>query len=104
MKYSKQLTRTPGDLLGDLQALVVEAERMLTGSLSDRSADAFRKLRTRFDLARAQFADTYAEARVSVTDGAKYTDDCIRANPYQSMAVAAGIGLLVGTLLGRRSV
>ena len=35
--------------------------------------------------------------------GAKYTDETIRENPYQSMAVAAGLGLLVGVLIGRRS-
>jgi len=102
MKKNKQLTRTPKDMLSDLQALVVEAERMLTGSLSEHSAETFRKLRARFDAARDQFADTYAEARVKARAGAKYADECIRAKPYQSVAVAAAVGLLVGLLVRRR--
>jgi ElaB/YqjD/DUF883 family membrane-anchored ribosome-binding protein len=102
MKKNKQLERRPSDLLSDLQALVVEAERMLTGSLSEHSAETFRKLRARFDVARDQFADTYAGARVKAIAGAKYTDECIRANPYRSIAVAGGIGVLVGMLVHRR--
>ena len=102
MKKIKQLIRTPKDMLSDLQALVVEAERMLTGSLSEHSAETFRKLRARFDVARDQFADACSEARVKVTAGAKFADECIRAKPYQSVAVAAAVGLLVGLLVRRR--
>ena len=34
---------------------------------------------------------------------AQCTDQAIRANPYQSLAIAAGVGILVGVLIGRRS-
>ena len=58
---------------------------------------------TRFLAAQERFADVYTGARKKVIAGAKYTDETIRANPYQSLAIAAGVGLLVGVLLGRRS-
>ncbi len=45
----------------------------------------------------------YEGAKQRVVAGAKSTDQAIRANPYQSLAIAAGVGLLVGVLLGRRS-
>jgi len=42
-------------------------------------------------------------AKKKVVAGAKYTDSTIRENPYRALAIAAGVGLLVGVLLGRRS-
>jgi ElaB/YqjD/DUF883 family membrane-anchored ribosome-binding protein len=60
-------------------------------------------LRSRFAAAQERCADAYAGARKKVIAGAKYTDETIRANPYQSLAIAAGLGLLIGVLLGRRS-
>ena len=103
MKRSKQSTLTPSELLGNLQALVVEAEQLTADSISEHSAEAFRNLRARFDVARDRFAEAYAGARIKVAAGAKYTDETIRANPYQALAIAAGIGLLVGMCTGRRN-
>ena len=44
----------------------------------------------------------YDGARKRVVAGAKCTDEAIRENPYQSLAIAGGVGLLVGLLLARR--
>jgi len=95
--------QTPKDLLEDLHALVAEAEKMMGESLSEHTADAVGAMRVRFDAAQERLADLYAGARKKVVAGAKYTDETIRANPYQSIAIAAGVGLLVGVLVGRRS-
>jgi ElaB/YqjD/DUF883 family membrane-anchored ribosome-binding protein len=103
MKNNQDTAHTPKELLTDLQALVAEAETMIADSLSEHSADAIDSLRSRFVAAQERFTDAYAGARKKVIAGAKYTDETIRANPYQSLAIAAGVGLLVGVLLGRRS-
>lgn len=103
MKNSKDTAQTPKELLNDLQTLVVEAEKMMGDSLSEHSAEAIDSLRARFDAAQERFADIYEGAKKKVAAGAKCTDAAIRANPYQSLAIAAGVGLLVGVLLGRRS-
>jgi len=103
MKNNTETAQTPKDLLNDLHALVAEAEKMMGDSLSEHTEDAVSALRSRFDAAQERFADLYAGARKRVVAGAKYTDETIRANPYQSIAIAAGVGLLVGVLLGRRS-
>ena len=95
--------QTPKDLLNDLHTLVAEAETMMGDSLTEHSADALNALRSRFDAAQERFGELYSGARKKVVAGAKYTDETIRANPYQSLAIAAGAGLLVGGLLGRRS-
>ena len=103
MKNNKDTVHTPNELLEDLQGLVGEVETMIAGSATEHSADALNSLRSRFGAAQERFSDAYAGARKKVIAGAKYTDETIRANPYQSLAIAAGIGLLVGVLAGRRS-
>lgn len=103
MKNSHDTAQTPKDLLNDLHTLVAEAEKMMGDSLSEHTADAVGALRERFDAAQERMSELYAGAKKKVVAGAKCTDETIRANPYQSLAVAAGVGLLVGVLLGRRS-
>ena len=53
--------------------------------------------------ARALSAGCPVEAKQRVAAGARCTDEAIRANPYQSLAIAAGVGVVVGVLLGRRN-
>lgn len=103
MKNNKTTAQTPKDLLNDLQALVAEAEKMMGESISEHTADAVSALRVRYDAAAERMGEIYEGARKRVVAGAKCTDEAIRENPYQSIAIAAGVGLLVGVLLGRRS-
>jgi len=95
--------QTPQDLLTELRTLVSDAEKMMGDSITEHSEDAVSALRARFDAAQERMSELYEGARKKVVAGAKYTDETIRANPYQSIAIAAGVGLLVGVLLGRRS-
>jgi ElaB/YqjD/DUF883 family membrane-anchored ribosome-binding protein len=95
--------QTPSALLADLHSLVAEAEKMIGDSHAEPSEEAIGALRERFDAAQECLGDLYAGAKKKMIAGAKYTDETIRANPYQSVAIAAGIGLLVGVLVGRRS-
>lgn len=103
MKNKNQSTaQTPQDLLDELRTLVADAEKMMGDSLAEHSEDALSALRSRFDATQERLGELYTGARKKVIAGAKYTDETIRANPYQSLAIAAGVGLLVGVLLGRR--
>ena len=103
MKNNDTTAQTPKELLNDLHTLVNEAEKMMGDSISEHTADAVQALRTRFDATHERLAELYTGARQKVIAGAKCTDETIRANPYQSLAIAAGVGLLVGVLVGRRS-
>jgi ElaB/YqjD/DUF883 family membrane-anchored ribosome-binding protein len=93
------------DVLNDLRALVNEAERLLEQapqSMGNCEA-TLAALRERFESAQERFGELYTDAKRKVVAGAKYTDEAIRDNPYQSIAIAAGIGLLAGVLIGRGS-
>ncbi len=102
MKNNKSTAQTPKELLNDLQSLVSEAEKMMSESLSEHTADAVSAMRTRYDAAQERVSEMYDGARKRVVAGAKCTDEAIRENPYQSLAIAGGVGLLVGLLLARR--
>lgn len=100
---SASAAQTPADLLEDLRSLVADAEKMMGESLSEHSADAISALRARFEVAQERLGEFYDGARKKVVAGAQRTDEAIRANPYQALAIALGAGLLAGVLLGRRS-
>ncbi|HWA25263.1 MAG TPA: hypothetical protein VG734_06260 [Lacunisphaera sp.] len=101
MKNNKVATQTPQELLSELRALVVEAERMVAGSISEHTADAVSALRSRYHAAHERMGEIYDDTRKKVVAGAKQTDRVIRDNPYQTIAIAAGVALVLGLLLGR---
>lgn len=103
MKSNNDTAETPRELLNDLHALVAEAEKMMGDSLSEHTGEAVGALRARFDAAHDRLGEVCSRAKQKVVAGAKCTDQAIRANPYHSLAIAAGAGLLIGVLLGRRS-
>ena len=96
-------TATPQELLSDLQSLVKETEAMVADKVSGYSEEALASLRTRYAAAQERFTDACASARKRVVAGAHYTDETIRANPYQSLAIATGLGVLIGILVSRRN-
>lgn len=102
MKTTPSTAQTPGDLLHDLQSLVTEAETMMASSVTEQSSEALETLRERFHAARERLAEFGGVAKEKVVAGAKCTDQAIRANPYQALIIAAGVGLLFGVLVGRR--
>lgn len=103
MKNQKDIVHTPSELFTEMQALVAEAQAMMAEGISDGASEGLEALRERFAAAQKSFAEAYAHARKRVVAGAKYTDETIRANPYQALAIAAGLGLLIGVLVGRRT-
>jgi len=102
MKHNKNEAKTPSDLLDDLRSLVSEAEKMMTDSVVAPTEEAVNTLRERFKATQARLADVYADTKRHVSAGAHYTDETIRAHPYPALAIAVGVGALLGMLIGRR--
>jgi ElaB/YqjD/DUF883 family membrane-anchored ribosome-binding protein len=89
--------------LTDLRSLVTDAERLLDESTGADEAGNGSALRERFEAVQERFSDLYSGAKKRIIDGGKRTDKTIRENPYQSLAITAGVALLVGVLIGRRA-
>lgn len=99
---SEKAAQKPEDVLNELHALVGEAEKILAQTRGENDGALLDDLRERLEVARARITALYDGTRRKVVAGARYTDETIRENPYQSLAVALGVGLLAGVLLGRR--
>ncbi len=94
---------TPEELLAHMSRLMEEAESMLVGPVAEQTGGRFQELKARLDAAQTRLASLYGDARKKVVDGAKFTDETIRSHPYESLAVALGVGVLLGALLRRNA-
>ena len=105
-------SETPEQLIEHISRLMAEAEAMIAGPHTDQAEGRLAGIKDRLASARQQLTDVYGRARDGVYDaygkarknvaaGAKYTDETIRSHPYQSMAIALGVGVVIGALIRR---
>lgn len=92
-------------LMDDLRAVVADAEALMAATAhdaSDKARDARHKAASSVEQARARLEEFEDEltsrAKAAAEDAHRY----VRDNPWQSLGVAAAVGVLVGLLLGRR--
>ena len=88
-------------LKSDLKAIVADAEALMRSSAASASASAT-QLRERLREARHDLRDLQANAVNKTRAAGHAADDFVHDKPWRSIAVAAGVGLLVGMLIGRR--
>jgi len=100
-RHDTNTAETPEQLIEHISRLMAEAEAMIAGPVSDQSPGKLTDIKERLESARERLNDVYARARTNVVAGAKYTDETIRQHPYQSLAIALGIGVLLGALIRR---
>lgn len=98
----ERTAETPEELIAHISRLMSEAEAMIAGPVTEEAAPKLAEIKDRLEGARQQLNDFYAQAREKVVAGARYTDEAIRAHPYQSLAIALGVGVLIGALLRRK--
>jgi ElaB/YqjD/DUF883 family membrane-anchored ribosome-binding protein len=98
-------TITREDLVSDVKVVLDDIEAMLQQAASAGGVQA-QELRERAQATlRAtqarlrEFQDTTGER---VRAAAKTTDDWVHGNPWRAIGMAAGVGLVVGLLIGRR--
>jgi ElaB/YqjD/DUF883 family membrane-anchored ribosome-binding protein len=92
-------------LISDLKVVVADADELLRATAS-QAGDKLGELRGRIQDHLTHARASLADAQVAVVDKAKQvgraTDDYVHDNPWRSVGVAAGIGFIVGLLIGRR--
>lgn len=103
MKNESVPAETPEEVAEHISRLMAEAEAMLVGPVSDRVADKYGDLRARLENLQKVVAEAYGDARQKVAEGARATDQTIRSHPYESIAVAVGVGVVIGLLIGRKT-
>lgn len=92
-------------LMADLKVVVADAEQLLKLT-ADQVSDGTAGLRDRLQERLAQSRDSLLALQESATEKVKAAghaaDDYVHENPWKSVAIGAGVGLIVGLLIGRR--
>jgi ElaB/YqjD/DUF883 family membrane-anchored ribosome-binding protein len=89
----------------DVKALVKDAQSLLTAAaaLTGTKADELRERGMQMlDVALGKAGKYQGQAVVKSKELARTADVYVKDNPWRTVAVAAGVGLLVGVLLGRK--
>ncbi len=84
-----------------LKALIREAEQALGGS-GDQNED-IQALRERLRDVLSDGRGAFGNITAAVRRQAARADDTIRSNPYRTIGIATGVGLLAGFLIARSS-
>ena len=92
-------------LMADLRGVIHDAEELLKMTAGDAGAEAT-AMRERVRLRLLQAKDSLQDLQHTAVEKAKAAghkaDDYVHDHPWQSIGIAAGFGLLVGLLIGRR--
>lgn len=92
-------------LVADLKVVVADTEELLRAT-AGQAGEKVSAIRDRLQEHLVTVKASLADAQAAVVDHAKqvgrYTDDYVHDNPWRSVGIAAGVGLVVGLLIGRR--
>jgi ElaB/YqjD/DUF883 family membrane-anchored ribosome-binding protein len=100
-RATSELNDATEQLLQDLKEVVEDGEELLragANELNDRGQAVRERLSAALDRAR----ETGRKLQERTVAGAKATDRVIRDNPYQTLAIAFGVGMLTAVLLNRK--
>jgi ElaB/YqjD/DUF883 family membrane-anchored ribosome-binding protein len=92
-------------LLADFKALVADAEALLDAT-ENQGGEAIAQIRAQAQDSLAQAKTNLMEVQDELTAKAKAVaadaDAYVHEKPWQSVGIAAGLGLLIGLLISRR--
>jgi ElaB/YqjD/DUF883 family membrane-anchored ribosome-binding protein len=92
---------SPEQIVEHLRSLIAEAEKTIGAELTEGAEEKLGALRDRVAEAKERAEHYLSVAREKVVQGAHQADGAIRSHPYESLAIALGVGVLLGALLRR---
>jgi ElaB/YqjD/DUF883 family membrane-anchored ribosome-binding protein len=93
-KETQAISKDMGTLAEDAHALMA--------ATADVAGEKVGEARKRLAAALERAKEIAARVRDKAVAGAKATNEAVHEHPYQAMAVAFGVGAIVGYLLARR--
>lgn len=104
-----EVTETPDEakdkLVTDLKVVVADAEELLkvtAGQAGEKVAAAREKINVSLQEAKQQLCKVEDMVLDRTNQAAKITCDYVQEHPWHAVAIAAGAGLIIGLLIGRR--
>ena len=102
---NSQADPTTDKLVEDLKVVMRDAEALIRAT-SAQTGEKIQEVRARAEAslqqARTRLTAMEDEAYQRAREMADATEGYVRENPWQSIGIAAGVGMLVGMLLSRR--
>jgi ElaB/YqjD/DUF883 family membrane-anchored ribosome-binding protein len=92
-------------LIADFKVVVADAEELLRATANqagDKAADLRARIQNRLADAKLRLADAEAVMVDRAKQVGRAADNYVHDNPWRSVGIAAGFGLIVGLLIGRR--
>jgi ElaB/YqjD/DUF883 family membrane-anchored ribosome-binding protein len=92
-------------LVNDFKVVVADAEALLKATANqsgEKIAEIRAKTERSLSAAKAGIAEAQSVVVARTKEAAKVTDAYVHENPWKSIGVAAGVGLVIGLLIGRR--
>ena len=92
-------------LVADLKVVIADAEEILratAGVAGEKMAELRERVAVNLQDAKVRLSEA-EDALIDNTKAAcRATDEFVRENPWQAVGIAAGIGVLLGVIIGRR--
>jgi ElaB/YqjD/DUF883 family membrane-anchored ribosome-binding protein len=92
-------------LVSDIKSVITEAEEIL-GATADQAGEKIANLRVRaqarLHAAKVRLVEAEEVLLAKTKAAARATDDYVHESPWTAVGIAAGAGLLIGLLIGRR--
>lgn len=92
-------------LMADLRVVIADAEeilRLTANQAGEGMTDMRIRLQAKLQQAQSDLAQLQDIAVAQVKAAGRAADEFVRDNPWQAVGAAAGIGLVIGLLIGRR--
>lgn len=91
-------------LMQDLRVVVADAEELLratAGQAGEKAAAARERIQESLVVAKERLVAAERAVVEKTKQAAKATDEYVHENPWKSVGIAAGVGLIIGMLISR---
>ena len=92
-------------LMANLRVVIADAEELLRLSAGQTTAGISEwraRVEARLQVAKANLAQAQEAALAKVKAASIAADEYVHDNPWRAISAAAGVGLVIGLLIGRR--
>ncbi len=96
---------TKEKLMSDFKIVVADAEELLratAGQAGEKAVELRAKIQSRLADAKLHLADAQEAVVEKAKAAGRATDEYVHDHPWRSVGIAAGVGLVIGLLIGRR--
>jgi len=92
-------------LVQDFKLVIADAEELLKATAAqagEKVAAARERIQDRLHTAKIKLAEAEEAVMLKTREAARATDQFVHDKPWYAVGVAAGVGLIIGMLIGRR--